>query len=471
MLELHQFLNTDELLIFLMVSMIAVVIQSFYFAELPRWSVRKVFEGLLLAHLIILSVLIRSDQSARMLTYFKLLSVEGVQWGIALSVFLIMYYGVVYLKGVDFVTGFVPVVLSMPLMRELSPRIYSGLLFCSIVLLAFRSAVYHAEFLKMRNSQITENSIKEALDVQHSGILFALEDGTGLLVNQRMLHLMEQTMGKLRRNANYFWDFLLELSSSADSEECIVQTSDQKIWQFQRSRLLVDGKSAFQVIASDVTEREDLNRMLQTYRRQLEAHREELQEALKNVECIRKEEAIRNTWNHVHDIIGQHLSILQRMLRTEMSPDPEKLFSILDTLQKDLLGCEEESPVQQFDHIVSIYEPIGVRILKIGELPQDEEMAQLFLEVIKEAVSNAVHHGRAHTITITMNQSPVCTMSVTNDGIVSAESIRSGEGLRGMDRKVRLHGGRLQIVTRPQFTLHVTFGASCPVRGRKTNVP
>lgn len=78
----------------------------------------------------------------------------------------------------------------------------------------------------------------------------------------------------------------------------------------------------------------------------------------------------------------------------------------------------------------------------------------------REAITNALHHGKATFIWITINyREAEITMEVSNNGILSEvnQSIKlqknSGMGLKGMLERTQLIGGTLELRQEPQFTV------------------
>ena len=75
--------------------------------------------------------------------------------------------------------------------------------------------------------------------------------------------------------------------------------------------------------------------------------------------------------------------------------------------------------------------------------PLPEDLAELFGYVIREGVTNIVRHSRATSARITVSEE---TVSVVDDGVgIPAGASRSG--LRGLEARIALAGGRLEVVS------------------------
>lgn len=76
------------------------------------------------------------------------------------------------------------------------------------------------------------------------------------------------------------------------------------------------------------------------------------------------------------------------------------------------------------------------------------------MNIIREAATNAVRHGLANRIFVTL-RSPDKEerLTVSDNGSVGSESITEGSGIRGMRRRLLERGGSLEITVYPEFTV------------------
>ena len=92
-------------------------------------------------------------------------------------------------------------------------------------------------------------------------------------------------------------------------------------------------------------------------------------------------------------------------------------------------------------------------------------VARCVVAVVREALTNAARHGRAHSARVAVTDYPAFwQVAVDNDGIVPAEGEPaadgrggSGLGLRSMTERVEALGGRVRITPRPRFTVFATI--------------
>ena len=114
----------------------------------------------------------------------------------------------------------------------------------------------------------------------------------------------------------------------------------------------------------------------------------------------------------------------------------------------------EERP--KIEVLQQIFASIGVEVILDGNLPASEPHGRLIADIAREAVTNAVRHGFATQVQIKIDDNPEgCRLRITNNGHPAEGTVKEGEGLRGMRKKVEPFGGILQIDFHPQFVLTV----------------
>ena len=462
MIGLYRYFDQNILLFLLFLSLIGVTLQAFYASGIVFRPLRKSFEILILLYLAAVSVLLRyvnSELSASMLV------LRGYEHLFSLLAFLISVWGIfVYAKTWRLMVpaGIGLVLLNMPLSERLIGRFYGFYFILSLALLILRAGISYYVERQRQETDITEYSVKEALDAQHSGILFAEKNGKIRLINRQMLALMQDLTGGSLRNARKFWDLLPKLSrveySAAKegvAEHYLVETSRHEVWQFVRKSFWLRGQETYQIIATDVTEQESITRQLRDYQKQLEEQKSRLETALNNLEDLRHEEALSRMWNHVHDVLGQRISILQRELSTKKNADFTLLQAQIDNLLADLNLPEEEEPIQGYQDIINAFLPLGIHFHTTGKLPEDPVLARKVVEIIREAVTNAVRHGGAENIYITIEGTDKVRLIIENDGQALSGEIRWGGGLHSIQRRVEEAAGRLLIESEPRFRIIV----------------
>ena len=89
-------------------------------------------------------------------------------------------------------------------------------------------------------------------------------------------------------------------------------------------------------------------------------------------------------------------------------------------------------------------------------MPQKIRVSEVFFEIIREAVTNAIIHADSKNIKIVINNNiENIEMIITNDGKKPNNIINENEGIKGMRRKLNEIGGILIIETDDNFLLKV----------------
>ena len=119
-------------------------------------------------------------------------------------------------------------------------------------------------------------------------------------------------------------------------------------------------------------------------------------------------------------------------------------------------------PAEQLGDIVHAFGLVSVQIDVEGELPNDARVAAAFLQIIREASTNATKHAQAHQVHVRLWQEgtedgAVARMVVSNDGAPAPVSYREGTGIPGMRHVAQNLGGSLEVHTAPPFTLTVSI--------------
>ena len=88
--------------------------------------------------------------------------------------------------------------------------------------------------------------------------------------------------------------------------------------------------------------------------------------------------------------------------------------------------------------------------------------AAAFLQIVREASTNATKHAQAHQIQVRLWEEGaeswrVVRMIVSNDGAPAPASIHEGTGIPGMRQVAQDLGGTLEVNPGPPFTLAVSI--------------
>ena len=202
---------------------------------------------------------------------------------------------------------------------------YSGYLYLFANLyFIFRSMIMlDMEWCRIRES-VTRLSIKEAVDFFPGGILYANEKGRTLIVNPTMNRLLAAFNIDSASDALSLWETLMNLQNNynvgiyALDDKLLIRIRNAGSWLFSKQTIFVRKKKYIQLLAIDITDEDVLTREMEETNRALEEIGRELSSSLNTIEQLEKEREILRMKARVHDILGQRLSILSRLLESDM---------------------------------------------------------------------------------------------------------------------------------------------------------
>ena len=310
-----------------------------------------------------------------------------------------------------------------------------------------------------RAYEVTVASIREGLDLLPDGLLFARADHTAVLVNITMLHFMERLFGRQYRNAEVFWQELMAFDVPATAEKelredaALFRFAAGDVWLVQRVRLPED-LDGWQLTASCVTELDNVTRELEAKNKALGTTISAQKELLTRLEETERHRTLQEITSRVHDVLGQRISMLQQLLASSAPKDALDTIVRIDSLLEAVPLTQEAHPATLLADMTDTYTRLGIRLIRTGELPRNLRRARAFAAIIREALSNAVCHGRANEIHITLTER---RLRIRDNGI-GCRTLHPGGGLTGMIRRVNDLGGRLLITPSPHFELDAQRG-------------
>ena len=176
----------------------------------------------------------------------------------------------------------------------------------------------------------------------------------------------------------------------------------------------------------------------------------------------------------LHDLVGHSLTSLtisaqlaRRLLDTDPEAAREQLTLIETTVRQALAdvratasGMQHVRAATEIASARTVLSTVGIQAEVPTALPPlHDDLAELFGYVIREGVTNIVRHSRATRAVIHVDESSV---TVRDNGIGIPEGA-DRTGLRGLEARVALAGGRLEVRSDETGTrLHAAVGPTAP---------
>ena len=277
--------------------------------------------------------------------------------------------------------------------------------------------------------------------------------GTWNGLRKLSMQMPESSQNRVRINLDRFGE-----------ARAVVEVSPAEIRLFVHDDVMVSGRLFERIIGLDVTEYAHAHDRLAQANHLLELAGQELQAQIEEVKKVADNAAYLRMRARVHDVIGQRLSILHRYLEEGRLDDEslEQIDPLLRSIAADLRSGGASEPAEQLGDIVHAFGLVSVQIDVEGALPEDARVAAAFLQIIREASTNATKHAQAHRVHVrlwreTSEDSAVARMTVSNDGAPAPVSYREGTGIPGMRHVAQDLGGSLEVHAAPLFTLAVSI--------------
>lgn len=314
------------------------------------------------------------------------------------------------------------------------------LTFCISTILSmyiFISFIYEKLF---KNEYVSMLSVKNGIDLSDTGIMFLDDNGDIVLMN----NLMSDILKELNIKKDYIDNLIKKCTENVDNDYILKCNNGVYLLKIFYDK---------EVSLIDITELYKLQEQAKLQNKKIKANNEKILEAINNIEKIEKTKNLLKIKNEYHDIIGHRLALLTKYLEQERK-DAKSILFLLDSIYEDF--DSKLSSDEKLKNLVKIHQVIGINIIVKGKLPIDEKIANIFFEIIREAVTNAIIHADSKNVKVIIAQYlDRIEMIITNDGKKPSSIIYENDGIKGMRRKLTLINGSLNISTENYFVLKI----------------
>ena len=329
--------------------------------------------------------------------------------------------------------------------------------------------------------------IREAMDSCPGGLCFSMPDGRPILVNRQMNRLSALLTGHTVLDAGALWAELRELalpgsgaapeqpwagdSGRAQENPLDLSLPDGTVWQLRRDVLADGGQTYIQIEASDITQLYRLSRELYENNRRLRALQERQKALLADIVQINREKELVSVKMRVHDELGQCLLATSQALRGgTLGRDGAALAKSWDDAIRDLtnIPLEDAAEAPQEAELLQVAGMIGCRVQFSGERPTDRGVLRLLYAAVREALTNAVRHAGADTLTVAIRPTAAgYHAEISSNGRPAAGLVREGDGLRNLRRRLEQEGASMQLVCRGGVVLLLELPCGAKTDGRR----
>ncbi len=384
-----------------------------------------------------------------------LLYISGIASGVSfavLSIKKVQYSGLAVLA----------VILTLPISAELLQLGYIVFLLISILILFYRSINIIKKTLHRQKNELNAFSVMEGLNTLPCGVLFCDLSGYVFLINEKMSQLAIKYMDTQPKNGLLFWDNLQSFKSDSVYRQIvegdILLRTSIGAWRFRKQQFTSGGVEYIEITAIDVRESIGAFYALEEENKKLASQSKEIEKLTENMEALRREREYSLIRSRVHDVLGQRLTAMQRIIQGDVEPDYDMLLLLSQDAIEQIKHRKGGNAKELFEEIYQYFYKIGLEIELLNPLPKEEQIAFLFLSVLREASTNAIKHAAATKVYCKINDNgKTYRMEITNNGHGPKKGLVEGGGLFGIRSRVENAGGVLKVEVIPEFSLIITI--------------
>ncbi|HAE90539.1 MAG TPA: hypothetical protein DCG80_06075 [Idiomarina sp.] len=170
---------------------------------------------------------------------------------------------------------------------------------------------------------------------------------------------------------------------------------------------------------------------------------------------------------NIHDLVGHHLTALTIQLQVAERKSEGEVKTLIERSQQvaKLLLADVREAVNEIRSTAAIDVKSALLALQLSS--QDKQVvfnisddltvtdvatAETLLLIAKEAITNFFRHSNGNTLTIELSSNEDIEMRIADSGTIK-QSLRPGNGLRGMVERVTELKGQLRIHDQPTLTI------------------
>ena len=305
------------------------------------------------------------------------------------------------------------------------------------------------------------NVVREAIENLPTGLIFYDENGF-LFLSNRIMHKLSIELTK--KDLQNGFELQHDIDSLQSSEQCVIKGEepaftifDDRIWQFSRSTIVIEGKSYIELRADDITEVYHISDEIRETNRSLKLEKVRLAEHMKNIGNYISEEETLRVKMAVHDdfgeLIARTVSAYEREANAEEKGEVILAWSRLSERINRILTFDEVE-TNRLEKLLSLAEELGCEIEFIGKLPDESICRELILVAAFEFLKNAVYHARVDKIIVTIiNEQNKVITTMYNENKTNQTQIIEGGGLTALRDKVEKIGGTMEVICDKGITL------------------
>lgn len=340
-----------------------------------------------------------------------------------------------------------------------------AVLFMLAVLITFAAAVI-VQRVRLRRSTVTMTAVREAIDNIPVGICYFDRNGLPRLSNRMMLRLGIMLSGSDFQSIDELRKVLSKYTHDGENEEpahkssgLIVTLPDNSTYSYSEMPLTTEaGEEYTGVFLFDITDLQEKKSELERQTEDLRKMSDQLRYLNENAYKLAREEEILAFQTRLHDAMGAGITAVHRILEQNL-PEGDYAEAIrVWRRSAEMMDAGNNSysingSIGDFAHDA---EALGVRFELTGDMPGEKDTEEVILTALHTGLTNCVKHaGATEMRAVIENEDGDTVLTITNNGKAPGGEITPGGGLSNLMSRVARLGGRMEIISQPEFSLRI----------------
>lgn len=288
--------------------------------------------------------------------------------------------------------------------------IYYILLFAILI----ASMIFLVRLVFIRQSILSNKTIKEAFDVLQEGVCYFDDDGRVILINQIFNDISNSLFKIPVRNAN---DFIKMI----DYQKPMTIRINDKIWDLHLNHLKINNDNVNEMIAYDVTSHYELNEELSKQHDELNHINEVLNNYHQTLDNIVFKSELLKAKITIHDDVGKALLVFKQYLKDYRNKD--ELLKIWSNTM-NLLNNQQDDKEDVYKLLMDAAKAININIEIDGKLPDNLKYQSIIISAIHECLTNTKRHAKGDKLMVKIDETDrKIDVKITNNGMIPSEEI------------------------------------------------
>lgn len=317
------------------------------------------------------------------------------------------------------------------------------------------------------NRKLDVHSIQAAMDSIHLGICICKPSGTPVLVNAYMYALTFRLTGRSLLNANLLWEKLERkymaskdrltkmnlhyLTDRSEGEEVYVISDQNEVYRFRKYRTCNENGEFVEIMATDITNTAALISDIHEQNLRLNEQNIMMYEQLRRRYDINKSKEILKSKIGLHRKLGEAIIATKSVIQKEATLGVDELKQFWNNVLDDLVVKKSVSRKNEQDEFEEIQKIASMLECEIDCSPDIFEtlapmQLKLFVDLVREALFNAIRHGRANCLYIRKTElSDSVRLHIFDNGTFEKKTLQINGGMRNLMEMYKEHNANLRI--------------------------